>query len=416
MVKRRVFFHDPVYLDKEAIIGRDVIREVEKAGYPVDLMWQNLARTTEPRILATNAGFDEVLPDYPDVNNIGQASLDAAKELKVAVMAHIFYPEMTAEILGLSANLPAGYDLYITTDNEEKKATISEFLGSAAGVAMAGQLQNWQVRVLPSNRGRATSAFFIGMHDVLTSDAYDVVFKMHSKLSPQDGYNAGTLFKRHVFDNLLGDPGYTANLLGLFAKYPSLGMIFPPVVHIGYATMGHSWFRNIEPAKQLAERVGIKVPFDRNTPLSPYGDMYAVRPKALRKLLEAGFDWDDFPDNKQWGDGSLAHVLERMVSYAVLSEGYHVRTAMNTYWAGINYVALEYKYQAVTAYLPASVQDQVPYLASGRVGDIMAIRKRNFVVKHPKLYKLLRNPYRLARVGYRLARKTAGKAIRLIKR
>ena len=61
-------------------------------------------------------------------------------------------------------------------------------------------------------------------------------------------------------------------------------MVFPPIYHIGYPTLGHSWFGNEEAAEELAERLGIGVPFDDTTPVSPYGSMFMARPHTLRKL------------------------------------------------------------------------------------------------------------------------------------
>ena len=71
-----------------------------------------------------------------------------------------------------------------------------------------------EVRVLPSNDGRDQSAFLIGCRDVLLDDGYDLVVKLHSKKTPQDGFNVGRHFKPQQFTNLLNSPGYTANLLG----------------------------------------------------------------------------------------------------------------------------------------------------------------------------------------------------------
>ena len=67
------------------------------------------------------------------------------------------------------------------------------------------------------------------------------------------------------------------------------------------------------------------MPFDDTTPLSAYGSMFIARPETLRALTSAGYTHDDFPDESGYGDGALTHVVERLVSYAVLSTGHHVR-------------------------------------------------------------------------------------------
>ena len=43
-------------------------------------------------------------------------------------------------------------------------------------------------------------------------------------------------------------------------------------------------------------------------------------PQALAKLVNAGFKPENFPVEGGYKDGSLAHVLERLMAYAALSE------------------------------------------------------------------------------------------------
>ena len=63
IVKRRSFFHDPLYNESHAMDGRQVIRLMAERGYPVEYIFANLARTSKPRALVTNLGLLEVLPD-----------------------------------------------------------------------------------------------------------------------------------------------------------------------------------------------------------------------------------------------------------------------------------------------------------------------------------------------------------------
>ncbi|MFR4191030.1 MAG: rhamnan synthesis F family protein, partial [Corynebacterium variabile] len=76
ILKRRNLFHDPLYLDRHAIIGADMLELAEKAGYDTDLILTNLARTSRPRDLVTNAGLTTVISPRAD-----QATLEAAASL-----------------------------------------------------------------------------------------------------------------------------------------------------------------------------------------------------------------------------------------------------------------------------------------------------------------------------------------------
>ncbi|MDO5672158.1 MAG: rhamnan synthesis F family protein [Actinomycetaceae bacterium] len=394
ILKRRIFFHDPLYLDRKAIIGRDILQLVEDAGYPLDFIWTNVARTAEPRVVATNMTLNEVMPRFaaPEAENL-------AASLKVAMIAHCFYPDMVDELLQKALCVPGGCDVYLTTSDETKKQQLEAALKDYPGKT--------EVRIVESNKGRDISAFLITCADVIRDGGYDLIMKLHSKKSPQDDFNAADLFKRHLFDNLAGSPGYTANVIALFAQHRTLGMVFPPVIHLGYPTLGHSWFANKVPAQKMAKRLGITVPFDKDTPLSPYGSMFIARPQALVRLVNAGLSFDDFPDEGGYQDGSLAHVIERLFAYVGLQDGWHTRTVMTCDWAATNYSFLEYKYQAVSRFLPAFALEQGPYLQArlGALPNLLGVIKTNLMVKHPGVGKSLKPLYRAFRGIYRRARR-----------
>ena len=208
IVKRRMFFHDPLYLERAGVDGRDITNYIESVGYPIDLIFSNLARTTKPRWLVTNMGLLDVLPEV-------DLGYDPSRPMRVAAVVHIYYPEMTDEIVDRLELLPSGYDLVVTTTDAERRAGVETALHRRGVQA--------DIRIVPSNRGRDIAAFFVTCRDVIESDDYDLIVKLHSKKSPQDVGNLGGLFKRHLFENLLSSPGYAANVLRLFTYIPVHG-------------------------------------------------------------------------------------------------------------------------------------------------------------------------------------------------
>lgn len=345
--KRRLFFHDPLFLEQNAVILRESMQLVERASdYDVDLIWKNIVRTAQPRTIHTNLDLLEVVSETATEPPL-------AREPRIAVLAHLYYDDMVDEIMEYVSNIPYTYDLYVTTNTVEKKLSIERALASYG-------IQRVDVRVMEQNRGRDMGSMFITLRDVLLSDTYDYACRLHSKKSPQNGYNMALLFKQHMFDNLLYTPGYVRNIISLFEQNPTLGMVMPPVVQIAYPTLGHAWFANREPAKLWAKKLGIETCFDDSTPMAPYGTMFWFRPKAIKKLAEHMFEWTDFGPEPNHVDGSLAHVLERLLGYAVMSEGYHLRCVINRPWAAINYTKLEYKLQRLASALPnGNIFDQL---------------------------------------------------------
>lgn len=379
LIKRRPFFHYPPFLDRHAVIGRQLAKKLEALGYPMELLWRNLARTVEPKILHTDAGMLEILPDSGEPQG---------EPLRIVAIAHIFHVDMTEDVLARIDNLPAGYDLVITTPDGERARAISDIV--AARSARAASVD---IRVVESNDGRDQSAFLIGCRDILLSDDYDLVLKLHSKKTPQDGFNVGRHFREQQFSNLLNSRAFAAHAVDLFRKEPGLGLAYPPMIHIGYPTMGRAWWSNKPAFRLLCEELGIRVPLDDVSPLAPFGSMYFARPEALRLLVEHPWRYADFGGVEAYQDGGLAHVLERMPSYAAGELGYHTRTIANAEHMSISHTALEFKLDEVSATLPGDTVDAIHFLRGGgpaESGFLANVVRTRMGIRYPRTTAVFR--------------------------
>lgn len=397
ILKRRTFFQDPLYFSDHAIIGRDVIDVLERTSdYPLDLIWENVARTMEPRVAATNFSLHRI---YSDALEFPAEKRDRNRGIRALVAIHCYYEDMIDELMDLSDRLPCQRHVVVTTDTEHKRAVIAAAL-DARGVP------SYEVRVTQSNAGRDVSAFLLGCADLLRSDDYDLVVKLHSKRSPQDGAVAGGWFKRHLVGNLLHSENYAANVLNLFADHPEIGMVIPPLIHIGFPTMGQAWFLNKEPAAKLSKKLGITTPLDFSTPLSAYGSMFIARPRALRTLVDAGLTWSDF-DDQHYGDGSTAHVIERLFTYSSLGAGMPVYTVQSTELASINYPFLEYKLQNLSQGLPGTAAQQREFLDQIMTPpSVIEFTKKALQLRFPRMVRALHPAYDASRNAYRRVRLT----------
>lgn len=399
VLKRRPFFHDPLYLDSNTVVGRWLMDAAAEYGYPVEMILTNIARSAEPRVLNTNASLLEIMPDT-------DISYDRSAPLKLAAIVHIFYEEMTEELLTGVSYLPEPYDLYITTTSEDKARYIDRILERRADP----QIKHVEVRVLPSNRGRDLSAFFVACRDVLLGGDYDLIFKVHSKKTVQRDAHIGEFFKRQQLDNLLHSPGYVANLVGLFQKHSGLGLVFPPTIHMGFPTLGGAWFSNKEPTAALNKRLGIRVPLDDVSPLAPMGAMWVVRPEAIRLITEVEWDYADYFAETEHRDGGLAHVQERILAYAAGELGYYPRTVANTEYAAISHTFLEYKLDQIAAAAPGTAQWQVPYFRYGGLAiqdGVVGFARAFLNLRHPKLARVMRPMFLPVRGALRAVRRLA---------
>ncbi|MBM7463755.1 rhamnan synthesis F family protein [Microbacterium dextranolyticum] len=388
-LKRRAFFHYPPYLDQHAVIGRWTLERAAHYGYPLSMLFQNLVRNSKPRELYTDASMHEILPEV-------DVAYDPGHPLSIAAVVHIFYEDMTDELVERLLYLPVPFDLFVTTTSEAKATSIRESIARREDP----KINFVDVRVLPSNRGRDLSAFFIGSKDVLEPGRYDLVVKIHSKKTVQGSFNSGRYFKLQQLGNVLSSPGYVANAIALFQKEEGLGLVFPPMIHIGFPTMGRGWYANRQPAEKLAKELGIRVPFDEISPLAPYGCMWIARPEALRLLVEHEWRYKDYAPPEKHFDGSLAHVQERLIAYAAAEVGYHTRTIANAEHASISHTALEFKLDQMGATMPGYAIDQIQFLhRAGWLGHggIVALTRVYLKLNHPRVAGLLRPLDRPAR-------------------
>ncbi|HEH9426663.1 TPA: rhamnan synthesis F family protein [Aeromonas sobria] len=394
IIKRRPFFHEPLWLDKCSIDLPAALQIAkEQSNYDLNFIYQNLARTTKPKDLASNLELLKVFSTEGDV------PFDC--NVKIAVIAHVYYPDMLQEIITYANNIPAAYDLYISTGSLQSKLEIEREIENIPNSA-----KNIEVRVVEYNRGRDISSLLLTMRDVILKQDYEFILRLHSKKSPQNDARQAEHFKQQMYDNLVASRGYVSRLLSFMQENPQVGFLCPSMVHIGYPTLGHAWFSNKPGAEALAKRLGIKVPFDEISPFAAYGTMFWFRPDALKRLFEENWRWDEFSAEPAHYDGSLAHLIERLLVYTVHNAGYIAYNIMSTMMAEKNYAKLEYKMNRVMACLHnGDVQWQVYDMQLPRQnGEPPSSVKRNFKIlirsigrsitfRYPRLATLLKKPY-----------------------
>lgn len=337
-----VFHLEPAQHDLNAIFLGQSLESIKRQNRELfDLMVPFIVRCLPSRDFNTIADQYDVISDIP-------ASPDRTEWAfgKIAVFIHAYYSEMMAEFMDSIRKIPCEADLYITTSTQEDLEKIKSFLTDTGWPQ-----DRVEVRLMHVNRGRDMSSLFITFRDVILSDQYEVALRLHSKRTPQVSRQVGDSFKAHLFENLVNSEGYVSNLLDMMEESPDVGLVIPPAIQIGFATLGHSWFNNRRPLQQLAKDMEIDVPLDTSTPVTAYGTMYWFRTDALKKMFAWKWIWDDYNPEPHHVDGGLAHVQERLIGLCVQDAGYRTMTVMTGRNAGRNYAKLEYKYQLLASYL-----------------------------------------------------------------
>jgi lipopolysaccharide biosynthesis protein len=385
----------PPHLERFGAIGRETAEEAAAGGYPADLIWQHLARTVPPKALNAIGGMLEILTGAPP-------SYDPERPFRVAAVIHVSDVEGLSDLLERLAVVPGTVTAVVTSLDGLTAARLQPVLDS--WTARTGH--DSELRVTPASPGRDMSDLFVACRDVLLSDDFDLVLKVHSRRKSRKTVNVRRYFRRYQWENLLEDEPYVRNLLALFQSEPRLGIVFPPMMHIGYATMGNGWAGLRGSAQELCRMLGISVPLDVGSPLAPYGGMFVARPAALRLLAAHPWSYGDYNSGSSRRFGRLAHVQERVLVAAAGQLGYHARTVLSAEHAAISHTALEYKTDEMSSTTRGWPVEQIRLLhraGSTGYGGPVALARMYLRLNHPRVVGRLRPLYRVAFRSYAIA-------------
>jgi len=232
---------------------------------------------------------------------------NAAPALRLAVICHVFHANLAGEFASYLENIPAPFDVFVSTDSALKQAAIERaFAGWQRGAV--------HVRVTP-NRGRDIAPKLICFCDV--HEQYELVLHLHTKQSTHASVLAN--WRGFLLENLVGTRDVVASILDAFATQPNLGVVasqhFEPVRHWIH------WGGNVSRARELAHRMGFD--FDPRATLDfPSGSMFWARTAALKPLLDLQLCFEDFEAEQGQVDGTTAHAIERLYFLVCQHAGY----------------------------------------------------------------------------------------------
>lgn len=225
----------------------------------------------------------------------------------LAVICHLFYPEMLEEFKRYLSNIPFSFDLFVTTDSEKKKNEIAQGLALWDKGAV-------DIRIVP-NRGRDIAPKLIACRDVY--ERYEFFLHIHSKKSLHA--QALAVWRSYLLETLLGSEEIVGSIFQAFNSDPQLGMIGPQHHPMIREFIGWGW--GFEEAFQVSKRMGLRISINGKLDF-PTGAMFWGRCAALRPLLELNLTSDDFPPEAGQLDRTLAHTIERLFYFSCEQAGY----------------------------------------------------------------------------------------------
>lgn len=249
----------------------------------------------------------------------------------IALMVHGYYLDQLEAMLDRIAperseeDLP-GLDLYVSTPKEQ--------INDAKTLLSRQGWSNVFLGGVP-NRGRDIAPFLLQLLPAALAAGHKTFIKVHTKRSPH--LHKGNQWGEHLIDSLIS-PNVLMNLeqelrdpsIGLLAP---MGSILPSSVELR---------QNSRQISLLLKRLSMNEQWAIQQNFIG-GSMMAGKLQALSQLLRLASSPDKFePENGQT-DGTLAHAIERMISWLILKQGLAIKEIGNkpqsTQHYGYNWVS-----------------------------------------------------------------------------
>jgi lipopolysaccharide biosynthesis protein len=226
---------------------------------------------------------------------------------RVAVVLHLYYPELWAEMHEAVARISEPFDFFVSLTN-----------GSST------HMRPHILRAYPDawvfdfeNHGRDIGPFLL----LLQSGSlfqYELICKLHTKRSPYEP--DGDAWRRALVDGVLGSSRQIDEIILRFRSDPDLGMV---VADGNIYNAYEHWSGTETILADLLPRIGIAARLANRS--FPGGSIFWIRPFLLRTLLGTRLSLGDFEPEPLPRDGGLAHAVERM--FGVICEDAGMRFA-----------------------------------------------------------------------------------------
>ncbi len=233
--------------------------------------------------------------------------------MRLLVHFHVYYLDHVDYFIGKMRNINScRWDLVVTAPyiDEATESKIKSFKPDA----IIEHVDNEGYDIWP----------FIHVVEGIDLSQYDCILKLHTKGSIPFPVHfnglvlRGFMWRDALVDALLETPEVFRSNLEIFAARPNVGMVFSDKLYI------KSDFREdgVALIKEM-RRLGFRTCHRRFCA----GTMFMVRAAALKYLTAETVQESMFQTQlKSHSNGSMAHIYERILTLAVLAQGYKVQT------------------------------------------------------------------------------------------
>lgn len=254
----------------------------------------NLAKRLAPALSSPSFTALLHMPTVPTVLNLVPPPAVLAVP-KIALVVHVYYPELWLEIADRLQAISHPFDLFVTTTPEQAPHVIP-LVTACFPKAMTKVQPNLGMDLLP----------FLDLIPTLIAQNYLAVCKLHTKKGDSD---LAAHWRTAMLDALVGDNASFAAVAQAFASHPNL-QIAGPAAH--YQSVRRLMLNNEATLNALFLHL-------QGSPLPAIdwgffaGTMFWVRPAALKKLADNQAYLQTRVEPNYQKDGQLVHALERLL-------------------------------------------------------------------------------------------------------
>lgn len=271
------------------------------SDYPLDLITSHMSQVSEPtpaylldrKVLPLSAGHYQ-------------------GDKKIAVHLHTFYLDLLVPFLRAFEQFHFAYDLFLTTDSEEKKAEIEAILAEEKKLAKVYVTGKKGRDVLP----------MLKLKEELVQ--YDYIGHFHTKKSPEYPYWVGDSWREELLTMLVTNAD---TILTKFDQREDLGMAIADIPSFfRYTKIVDPWNENrfASDMNELWQRLNLdrKLDFDQmNTFIMSYGTFIWFKYDALSPLFDLNLTDEDVPA-EPLPQHTILHAIERILIYIAWAKGY----------------------------------------------------------------------------------------------
>lgn len=233
---------------------------------------------------------------------------------RALMVIHLHYADTLSVYLPYMENIPEGVDVIVTTSDS--------FIESELKAGIASRRDHFTV-IRKKNRGRDISSFLVACREHIIP--YEYFGFIHDKKEKSEIAKADmSHLVNELWENMLGSAAYVCNVLDFMEAREEIGVLAPPLSVGDYQANAfmNTWFKNFDNTKHLLASLGAECDLDPQKPPITLGTVFWAKTRALQKLLDKEWNYEDFDAEPLANDGTISHAIERCLAYVAQDAGY----------------------------------------------------------------------------------------------